>query len=267
MTADTLTKDRLQWLDAILADPDLGATFRLAYLISGHVSRKTGDAWPGLGYLAATLGMNERSVRRMIDLLVSRGFLVKKRGGDGKPNRYRMVMSDRTPVSDQNETRPDTDVHSEISDRTFVTDRLDISVTQTGHQCPPNSLKNSLKELSEEESISVSGTPKPDLEFEDLWSHYPRKVAKGRARSAFKAALKRTDLPTIKAGVLRYAAERTGQDPQFTKHLASWLNAECWNDEPAPPRVEHMGSVIASTRQTGKDRTLAALRQVRGGDT
>src|SRR6266550_4253034 len=30
----------------------------------------------------------------------------------------------------------------------------------------------------------------------------------------------------------RYAAQRASQDPQFTKMPATWLNGDCWLDEP-----------------------------------
>ncbi|PZF76410.1 hypothetical protein DK847_14645 [Aestuariivirga litoralis] len=264
--SDTFTKDRLQWLDAICAHADLdGAAFKLAYRISGHINRRTGDAWPSLGHLANVMGMNERSVRRRVDALVVRGFLSKTRGGDGRPNRYRMLLSDRTPMSEQDEGRPDTDVHSDISDRTFETARPDIPVTQTGHQCPPNSLKNSLKEPSEEEYISPTAPVNVTDDFEEIWTHYPRKVSKGRASSAYKAALKRADVLTIKAGVLRYAAERSGQDHKFTKHLASWLNGDCWLDEPSPPPTTTASR--GPSWQSGKERTLAALRIVSGDNT
>lgn len=264
---DTFTKDRMRWLDAIGAHPDLdAAAFKLAYLISGLVNRKTGDAWPSLDYLASAMGMNERSVRRLTDALVSRGFLSKSRGGDGRPNRYRMMLSDRTPMSTLSDDRPDTNVHFEISDRTSTSLRPDIHVRQTGHPCPPISLSISLNDLSEK-NILVKAPPKPDLEneFEDLWSHYPKKRSKGRALKAFKAARKRVSLETISAGLMRYAAEREGQDPKYTKHLASWLNDECWNDEPAAPRPLASEGGGSGSWQSGKDRTRAALRIVREG--
>jgi hypothetical protein len=30
---------------------------------------------------------------------------------------------------------------------------------------------------------------------------------------------------------MRYAAERRGEDPRFTKHPATWLRKGCWSDE------------------------------------
>jgi hypothetical protein len=40
------------------------------------------------------------------------------------------------------------------------------------------------------------------------------------------------------SGAKRYAAERAGQDGKYTKHPATWLNNECWADEPARPDVD-----------------------------
>jgi hypothetical protein len=45
------------------------------------------------------------------------------------------------------------------------------------------------------------------------------------------------------AGAMRYGAERAGQDERYTKMPATWLNGECWLDEPAEP-----GPAIAAQR-------------------
>jgi len=76
------------------------------------------------------------------------------------------------------------------------------------------------------------GDLSPDIlanQFSEFWDAYPRKVAKGDARKAYRNALKRATHAEILAGVKRYAASKP--DPKFTKHPASWLNADCWLDE------------------------------------
>jgi len=72
--------------------------------------------------------------------------------------------------------------------------------------------------------------------FDEFWRSYPRKVAKGAARKAFAAALKKTDAATLIAGAARYGGATAQTEPRFIKHPASWLNGECWNDEPERPR-------------------------------
>lgn len=72
--------------------------------------------------------------------------------------------------------------------------------------------------------------------FENFWSVFPRKVAKGAARKAYRNALTRASHDEILAGAKRYAASKP--DPKFTKHPASWLNADCWLDEDAKTVVQ-----------------------------
>jgi uncharacterized protein YdaU (DUF1376 family) len=73
-------------------------------------------------------------------------------------------------------------------------------------------------------------TPQGDL-FDDFWSVVPKKVGKGQARKAWKAALKKADAEAIISAMKRYAASRKGQDDQFTAHPSTWLNGERWADD------------------------------------
>jgi hypothetical protein len=68
--------------------------------------------------------------------------------------------------------------------------------------------------------------------FDQFYEVYPRKKAKGNAKKAFKNALARATAEELLAGVKRYAAECVGREAQFIKMPASWLNADCWLDEP-----------------------------------
>ncbi len=125
----------------------------------------------------------------------------------------------------------------------------------------------------------VSVKPDFDAEFEkQFWTVYPRRAGKGQALKAFKAARKRVDLETILVGVRRYADERRGENPEFTKHPATWLNGQCWTDEPVPkfapsqqtipkPQKQTAATIFTNrARQMGilndePDRTQTGLRQ------
>jgi hypothetical protein len=65
--------------------------------------------------------------------------------------------------------------------------------------------------------------------FEQFWKVFPRRVAKGAAKKAYKNALRRASSDEILAGARRYAA--TNPDPEFTAFPATWLNADRWLDE------------------------------------
>jgi hypothetical protein len=93
-----------------------------------------------------------------------------------------------------------------------------------------------------------------DGQFEAFWNVYPRKVARGAAVLSWTRALKLAEPATIIAAAERYAGERAGKDPTYTKHPATWLNHGCWTDEPMmpqPPAPEmHKGlSVRARNRE------------------
>ena len=77
--------------------------------------------------------------------------------------------------------------------------------------------------------------PAPPDGFGVFWDAYPRKVAKAAAEKAYTRALADgADPALILAGAEFYALERKLQDPKYTKHPATWLNARCWEDEPDP---------------------------------
>lgn len=72
-------------------------------------------------------------------------------------------------------------------------------------------------------------------QFDEFWRVYPRRENKGRARTAFKNALKKTTATEIIEGAARYRDD-PNREQQFTAHAASWLNGERWTDDPLPRR-------------------------------
>jgi hypothetical protein len=100
--------------------------------------------------------------------------------------------------------------------------------------------------------------------FAKFWQRYPREVGKGQARRAFAAALMKTTLPDLLAGVDRlnahHAAVKTEQ--RFIPHPSTWLNGERWSDDlagssvsaPVPtedPATRQWRARLASYRERG----------------
>lgn len=90
----------------------------------------------------------------------------------------------------------------------------------------------SSKEVKNVETETKSETGS-DREFEDWYQTYPRKDAKGQARKAFKAALKKADLGTLARGRDLYIAQikAEGTERRYIKLPSTWLNGECWDDD------------------------------------
>lgn len=89
-------------------------------------------------------------------------------------------------------------------------------------------------------------TPSADASaFEEFWTPYPSKVGKDAARRSFAAALRRTDVATLMAGLaesiqvwrasgyLNPAGKAVGK--HYVPHPATWLNQGRWADEVALP--------------------------------
>ena len=72
--------------------------------------------------------------------------------------------------------------------------------------------------------------------FSEFYDAFPRREARRSAAKAYAAALKRASAEQIRAGAERYAAQRQGQDQKFTKLPATWLNSDCWLDQPVQPQ-------------------------------
>jgi hypothetical protein len=77
--------------------------------------------------------------------------------------------------------------------------------------------------------------PDPAPSFADFWDVYPRHEGKRAAVAAFERAVKRADPQMIINGAKRYREDRN-RVGQFTKHPATWLNQDCWTDDPLPAR-------------------------------
>lgn len=82
------------------------------------------------------------------------------------------------------------------------------------------------------EKSPSSGDEALNADFDVWWSFYPRKVGKGGARRAYRAARKKADAPTLLSACRLFQAQCLGKDPQYVAHPTTWLNEERWLDEP-----------------------------------
>lgn len=82
--------------------------------------------------------------------------------------------------------------------------------------------------------------------FEVFWKVYPRLIERMAAIRAYRKALKITTPNVILVAAMQYAQERRGQDMQFTKHPASWLNAQFWADFGQPAPIEKSSGFYAT---------------------
>ncbi|NBT61398.1 MAG: hypothetical protein EBT02_06425 [Planctomycetia bacterium] len=68
--------------------------------------------------------------------------------------------------------------------------------------------------------------------FNEFWSLYPKKMAKGAARKAFERlteANKQLALQALPSHIKYWKSTNT--ELMYTPHASSWLNGERWEDE------------------------------------
>ena len=182
---------------------------------------------PPVSDIAFALRMNTDDTTKALAALVKAGLLDERRGCYSPHNwNKRQFKSD---VSNERVKR-----HRER--RAAVTRNVTETVTVT----PPDTETEADTEQSraeQKDSPAPSGAGEPsasdlEMEFDLWWLCYPRKQDRGHALKAFKRVRKSgIALETLTTATRKYAAERAGQDAQFTKLGATWLNGQCWLDE------------------------------------
>lgn len=99
-------------------------------------------------------------------------------------------------------------------------------VTET---LPPVSQRHSHKQVIYKQ---VNSNKELDLNvFDDVWNLYPRKQAKGAAKSSWIKACKKISPHDLERKLKDYILAAQGSDPKFIPMLSTWLNQERWEDE------------------------------------
>jgi len=121
-------------------------------------------------------------------------------------------------------------------------------------QAPPaveegDLFKETLPPVPESEQI--------EADFKVWYAKYPNKKAPGAARKAYRSARKKKGVTAelLLAACERYAAGTKGKEARFIKHPATWLNQECWDDEPDRDRssVDDVQEMDFSDMPTAED--------------
>lgn len=115
-----------------------------------------------------------------------------------------------------------------------------------------------MKDEGKDGKNSAGASPPPSSEsfgFSEFYDAFPLHKARPAAAKAYARALKRTDAETLLNGARRYADQRRGQDKNFTKHPATWLNNDCWLDE----EVSRETRDYKSSKPSALDTQLAGI--------
>lgn len=207
--------------------------------IADHADKKL-TAFPSLTLLSEKANVTRRNVVNAINRLIEIGELERVGTGRQGVTIYRINLT-QTSVADDtgvgNDTSVDIDTPTSVADDTpssVATDTLTINKPSIEPSIPPKA---------------------PQDEFDQWYSEYPKKVARGQAVKAFPKAIKKVSLGEMIEATRRYA-ETT--NPKYFCNPATWLNGERWLDQTG----EH--HVTDQYHNLGTDSINAVAKMFRG---
>lgn len=225
------------------------------YVLANHARKDGTCSWPSHATIADNTRCSRRTVIRHIKALEQRGLIyrgdqrhVGHLPADKRPVVWNLNMTMRREMPDdagcQNVTPQPSGVTSSAgrgdsggkSGVTSSAERGDTGVTQTVLEPSVEPSLNHPPTPKGDDGASAAGdaiAAEPLDPFEEWWEHVPRKKAKGDARKAFNTAIKKTDLPTLIAGIeaSKRQWQSEGRDSSKLPYPATWLRAESWEDE------------------------------------
>jgi hypothetical protein len=223
--------------------------FMLAYALANLVNEREGFAWPSIAHLAAKCRVTENGIKKVIRRLTERGHLsVEFETGRGRTNRYRWIVKEaRAGSADRNECQ-ESACHPMAQGTRLFPDEKGVTAVAPAHEkrgnhglekgqlafrkgaTPVTSIL--FKESNYDLSYRLSSKRNALGAANAFWRAYPKKVALNDAIGAFTRAIERAPADEIIRGATRYAAERAGEDPRYTKNPATWLAKACWREPP-----------------------------------
>jgi hypothetical protein len=234
--ADEHTKRMFRWRNQVLADNVLsGFQFKVAYAVADRTFRSPGYAEEFQSHFARMVGGTVRGVQKALARLEERGHLkITVNRKLGRANFYLPIVRDEADDAKQPEGTNDGSYPCNGGGEPPF-----VPPANRGSDPARTPVRTDPLEANSESSEKDI-----DRAFEEWWTLYPRHAAKRAARKAYGQAIakKRSTVEKLKLDAMRYANQRSGQDPQYTLHPATWLNGDRWNDEP----ISHGGKTNAA---------------------
>ena len=196
----------------------------------GLLTREEGgyriSGWLKWNKSAAELG-KERARDRQRKTMPDKGVHFPGPGND-TGNRSGTDTGIRRQRPDHIQTRPDHTLGDGSDD-----DREPVDVVAASSADADGENDEMSAELIPLEAPRPTPRNSADEDFAAWWQAYPRKVGKGQAAKAYRAARKKATPEALFAAITAQAPLLMARGSQYCPHPATWLNGERWRDEPA----------------------------------
>jgi hypothetical protein len=230
---------------------------KLLMLILADYADEDWSCFPSQVTLAKATDLGERTVRRLLGELEQEGWLRREHrqrpDGSRTSDRLYLQWPQFPTVAEDPPAAPIQP--ATVADPTGQPRPIQPA-TVAGHEPPVEPPEDRTTVVSSREQLTLVADPVPaalpvqahhqavgqvlgsdrDLAFVEFWRVFPLKVGKGQARRAWATARRRGVLPEVMVAGAHSYAQDPNRDPGYTKHPATWLNGECWDDEPLPTR-------------------------------
>lgn len=225
--------------ESLIFDVRVSGNAKVLWAALRRYGQEPSNCHPSVGTLAKRLNVTSRSIRRWCEELEGAGWLTRiERFEDGRqiPNGY---VVRRTPTSGgEDSVVRGGGTEGSSSGRT----------EESGGEREPEE-----REPYNESGSQGDATPVVAVEsdpFDVFWRVYPRRDDKADARRAWAKAIRKVDSPNlIIAGAARYRDD-PNREAEYTKHAATWLNKESWNNGPLPRRTNGKSSTVDWMRRS-----------------
>jgi hypothetical protein len=225
----------------------------LVYL-ANCASQDGGDCFPSLGKICRRVQHTERAVRKAVASLIEQRLIEKEprltvTGRCTSPHYRLPVVPLATPAKTQGSTpvnsqeSPPVESHGEGCENAGVTPAKtqgNTSLVPEEESVTPETLSTRAHARATRGRKRPAETEHP--RFAEFYAAYPRRQGRRHAARAFAAAIARgADPDAIIAAVQR---QRPNPNPKYRKLPVTWLNGDCWRDEPEPTRDERLMEIV-----------------------
>ena len=179
--------------------------------------------------IATALNIGRTSFWKYSNELITHGYLIRDQL---KGDRGRFDANDYVVLSE-----PDWDQVEKPCERCSPCSQLPRTVITVNGESEQHKKTNSFKKKNDLRKPPI--VPQGDERDFDAWyREYPKKVGRGQAVKAFRAAVKKADAETLIDAAKEYALTVQGKEKRFIKNPSTWLNGECWLDEMETPSFD-----------------------------
>lgn len=223
-------------------------------VIYGFTQNGEAEFVGSMKYLADWTNSTIESVRKCINSLINKGYIVKSLDGSGV-NAYNAVLSAIYPHEDK-----PVDNFGNDAERPIQQSCIPIQQSCINNYIKDNNIDN------KDTHTPPCGGESADDAFDQLWELYPRARRQGKqtAKQAYMAALKRgVPAERIQAGLRRYAdyVTQAQVEDRYVMQAATFFRGARWDDEystTAPRQQQAQRAQRANPALNYRQRTYTA---------